>query len=219
MPKDKNTVPIVTLEDPKKEDVKDVKDVGDVKVLTPDEIDAIIADNVKLKQATSGLDKKVSELLNEKKAINELEEIRKKEAMTAQEKTDYEMKERLKVIDDYEKKILVSNFKEYANEKLTESGLSSSYIDLIMGESNAEIELKVKKLKDNLEKEVINKQKDKVITNSYTPTGKQGIDGDLDKVTLMRKEIDNLLENGNNSEAVRKQFLLKQIQREKMLKK
>lgn len=200
----------IVLDDTKVEKVE-VKE--EKKALTQDEIDIILKENVKLKQATSGLDKKVSELLNEKKAQSELEERKKKEAMTVQEKKDYELSEKMKLIDNYEQKILSSNFKDYAIQKLSEVGLNSSFSEFVMGNSNAEIELKVQKFKENLDKEKIGKQKEKINSNSYSVTNNKGIEDDLDKETLMRKEIDSLIGNGDNGKALQLQFKLKEIQK------
>ena len=194
--------------------VEVVDKVTEVKVLTQVEIDAILAENAKLKKDTSGLDKKITELYKEQKAREELEELKKKETMSIDEKKAYELDEKMKLIDEYQEKILQNNFKDFATEQLVKNGLSSTFAEYVMADSNAAIELKVAKFKDNLAQENINKQKAKVTANSHTTTANQGVGEDLDKETLMRKEIDELMKNGNRDDAIKKQFMLKQIRRE-----
>jgi hypothetical protein len=206
MAEEKTTVEVPVI------DLEKVETKTEAKTLT---IEDLVKENERLKANESGLDKKVTELMKEKKARLELEEIKRKEAMTAQEKKDYEMAEKLKQIDDIQKKLANSELEKFAYEKLKENGLDISYSDFVMSGTNAEIELKVKKLKSNLEKEVIKTNKEKLGNNSFSVSGKTGIEGDLDKETLLRNRIEASLKNGDNENAIALQFQLKNIQKEK----
>ena len=193
--------------------------VEEKKTYSQDEIDNLIKENDKLKKDTSGLDRKVSELLKKDKARDELDELKKKEAMSEQEKRDYDTNERLKKLDDYENRIRESGLKEYAEKKLEEFGINRDFSEFVKGSSDAEIAVNVQKLKTRLENERLNVQKEKVKVNSYSVTNNNGIEADLDEETLLQNRIDSFRKANNTEDAIKLQFALKNLQREKRNKK
>jgi hypothetical protein len=133
------------------EAVENTESTNTEKTYTQAEVDALLQQEG---------DRRVSSALKkqEAKMAERLKEAQKVAAMNEQQKYEYELEQREKIVAEKEKELALSEMKNTASKILSEKGISLSLVDFVVNEdaevTNANINLLDKAFKQSVKEEV-----------------------------------------------------------------